>query len=424
MSNSIIKDPDLASSGKAKINWVMDPAHMPILDAIIKENRELRPLAGMRIVTSVHLEAKTARLVLALAELGAQVFATGCNPLSTQDDVAAALSTYDDVTVYARHGLSEREYGEMLIEALKSKPHIIIDDGGDLAQLLHSDAYKHLGAELLGGCEETTTGINRLKAMVARGELLFPMIDVNGADCKHLYDNRFGTGQSAWDGIMRTTNLLVAGKCVVICGFGDCGYGMAARAKGLGAARVIVTEVDPVKALSAVISGYEVMTMEEAASIGDFFVTVTGCKDVIREEHFSQMKDGAVLANAGHFDVEINLLELAAIAKVIKVRRPNIKGYKLRDGRTIDVLANGRLVNLAAADGHPAEIMDMSFAIQALSAIMIAKNHAHSTWERSGRLISVPKEIDQEVAGLALRARGIRIDRLTPEQREYLGLDV
>lgn len=422
MPGSIVAHPTMRFDGLNKIKWAL--AHMPILGAIVEKYGSLQPLAGLTIVTSVHLEAKTARLNLALAELGAQVFATGSNPLSTQDDVAAGLSTYDNVTVYAKHGLSENEYREMLVEALKSKPHIIIDDGGDLVKLLHSDDYRDLSVNLLGGCEETTTGINRLKAMIRKGELSFPMVDVNGADCKHLYDNRFGTGQSAWDGIMRTTNLLVAGKNVVICGFGDCGYGMAMRARGLGAARVIVTEVDPVKALSAKIQGYEVMTMEKAASIGDFFVTVTGCKDVITKEHFLLMKDGAVLANAGHFDVEINLQELAANAELPLERRPNIKGYRLKDGRIIDVLAEGRLVNLAAADGHPAEIMDMSFAIQALSAIMIAKGYRNGTWERSGRLISVPEEIDREVAELALAASNIQIDELTPEQREYLGLDI
>ena len=409
MSN--IKDITLAPSGTDKINWVR--SYMPIVDRIEKEFIKAQPFAGLKISMSIHLEAKTARLAHCLRAGGATVRVTGCNPLSTQDDVAASLAA-DGFEVNAHHGASEEEYVNDLKETLAHCPDLIIDDGGDFIGLLHGEC-RELGKNLIGGCEETTTGIHRLFARQEAGLLDYTMIDVNDADCKHLFDNRYGTGQSTLDGIMNSTNLMIAGKTVVIAGFGWCGKGLAMRAKGMGA-NVIITEIDPVKAIEAVMEGYTVMTMDKAAPLGDLFVTLTGCSDIIVDRHFSVMKDGVLLANSGHFDVEINKHQLAAMATKIETRKPNIVGYTMADGRVINLLAEGRLVNLAAGNGHPAEIMDMSFAIQAKSLEYLAKNRG----KLEKKVYAVPAEIDSEVAKIKLETLGIEIDALTDEQKEYL----
>ncbi len=406
-----IKDIQLAPSGADKIEWVR--SYMPILNAIRRDFSVSRPFAGMRISMSIHLEAKTAYLAKVLREGGAEVFVTGCNPLSTQDDVAAALAA-EGFCVNACHGASAEEYKRDLIATLSCHPDLIIDDGGDFISLLHGEC-RELGDRLIGGCEETTTGIHRLLARQKAGLLDYPMMDVNDADCKHLFDNRYGTGQSTLDGIMNATNLIVAGKTVVIAGYGWCGKGFAMRAKGMGAV-VIVTEIDPIKAMEAVMDGFTVLPMDEAAPLGDLFVTITGCADVIRDRHFAVMKDGALLANSGHFDVEINKRELEALAVRVWERKPNIRGYQMADGRILNLLADGRLVNLAAGNGHPAEIMDMSFGIQAKSLEYLATHRG----SLEKRVYAVPAEIDQAVAGIKLSAMGVSIDHLTPEQKDYL----
>ena len=409
---SIIKDITLAPSGRNKIEWVRN--NMPILREIEKTFAVEKPFSGKHILVSVHIEAKTARFVQLLATAGATVVACGCNPLSTQDDVAAALSETPGVTVFARYGISEDEYNLYIDKALETKPQIIVDDGGDIVNRIHT-SHPDLIPNIIGGCEETTTGIIRLKAMTDSGELKFPMFSVNDAYCKYLFDNRYGTGQSVWNGINSTTNLIVAGKYTVIAGYGWCGKGCALRAKALGA-KVIVCEIDPIKAIEAIMDGFEVMPMDEAAKVGDIFVTVTGCENVITEKHFKKMKDGAILSNAGHFDVEINLCQLQSLAKDKKVSRENITTYILDDGRRLNVLAEGRLVNLAAGDGHPAEIMDMSFAIQALSAKYLVENQNNLT----DKLIDVPVEVDMDVAARKLAFMGKEIDVLTAEQEAYL----
>ncbi len=408
---SIIRDINLAPEGKARIDWVR--GYMPLLNQLEEEFERDKPFEGKKIAVSVHLEAKTAYLALVLATGGAKVAITGSNPLSTQDPIAAALAA-EGLNVYAWHGATDEEYFEHLNKTLDLKPDIIIDDGGDLVHLLHT-TRSELVENILGGCEETTTGVLRLRAREREGELKFPMIAVNDAYCKYLFDNRYGTGQSVWDGIMRTTNLIVAGKTVVVAGYGWCGKGVAAKAKGLGA-NVIVTEVDPIKAIEAVMDGFKVMTMEEAAPFGDVFITVTGCNRVIRKEHFEKMKDGVLLANAGHFDVEIDKDDLRELSIDKKYMRKNIDGYILQDGRTLNLLADGRLVNLASGDGHPAEIMDMSFALQALSAKYILENHG----SMENKVYEVPEDIDKRVAKMELESMGIDIDVLLPEQREYL----
>lgn len=341
------------------------------------------------------------------------MYVTGSNPLSTQDDVAAALVAAG-LEVHAWYDATEEEYTSHIRKVLEHGPNIIIDDGGDLVHMMHTE-LTHLIPGVIGGCEETTTGILRLLAMDKAGDLKFPMVMVNNAECKHFFDNRYGTGQSVWDGINRTTNLIVAGKIVVVAGYGWCGKGVAMRAKGLGA-RVVVTEINPVKAIEAVMDGFDVMPMKEAAKIGDFFVTVTGCDKVIDEEDFMEMKDGAILCNAGHFDCEIDMKRLREIAVETREQRKNIMGYKLKNGRFIFVLAEGRLVNLAAGDGHPAEIMDMSFAIQALSAKYLVE-HADSLTKK---IIDVPREVDEDVSKRKLAFLGKEIDILTPEQEKYL----
>lgn len=411
MSTTHINAPETAKSGRDKIDWVR--SYMPILNAIEKEFRETKPFDGMKIAMSIHLEAKTAYLAEVLMAGGAKVQVTGCNPLSTQDDVAAALAE-EGFTVNAHHGASDEQYREDLVRTLDFHPGLLIDDGGDLISLLHG-ACREYGDNLIGGCEETTTGIHRLLARERAGLLDYPMMDVNDADCKHLFDNRYGTGQSTLDGIMNATNLIIAGKTVVVAGYGWCGKGFAMRAKGMGAV-VVVTEIDPIKALEATMDGFTVLPMREAAKVGDLFVTLTGCRDVLTREHFEVMKDGALLANSGHFDVEINKEDLAALATEIRERKPNIRGYRMADGRMLNLLADGRLVNLAAGNGHPAEIMDMSFGIQAKSLEYLAKTRG--TLEN--KVYAVPAEIDKAVATIKLAAESVQIDVLTPEQTAYL----
>lgn len=408
----LIKDLSLAEEGKRKISWVK--SRMPVLSAIEEEFSKDKPFRGLKITVSVHLEAKTAYLAKVLKAGGADVRVTGSNPLSTQDAITAGL-VKDGLEVFAWHGATPEEYDMHIRKALEFGPDIIIDDGGDLVNLLHTDMVE-LSSGILGGCEETTTGVIRLKALEKDGKLRFPMFAVNDADCKHLFDNRYGTGQSVWDGIMRTTNLNVAGKTAVVAGYGWCGKGVAARAKGLGA-KVIVTEINPVKAAEAVMDGFSVMPMEEAAPRGDFFITVTGCKDVIESRHFMKMKSGAILCNAGHFNVEIAMDQLEEYS-VLKIdQRKNIVGYEMPCGRIINVLGEGRLVNLACADGHPAEIMDMSFAVQALTAKFIAEEAEYL----DKAVLKVPEQIDNFVALRVLESMGVSIDDLTKEQEEYLG---
>lgn len=408
---SDIKDVRLAPSGHDKINWVA--SYMPILNTIKEDFIKNQPFKGLKISMSIHLEAKTAYLAKVLRAGGAEVWVTGCNPLSTQDDVAAALVD-EGFEVNAWRGVSDEQYKEHLIKTLSLCPDLMIDDGGDLTNLIHGECREY-AKNLIGGCEETTTGIHRLFARERAGLLDYPMIDVNDADCKHLFDNRYGTGQSTLDGIMSSTNLIIAGKTVVIAGYGWCGKGMAMRAKGMGAV-VVVTEIDPIKALEATMDGFLVMPMDEAAKIGDLFVTLTGCKDVIRREHLEVMKDGALLSNSGHFDVEIDKVALADMAVEEWQRKPNIRGYKMADGRILNLLAEGRLVNLAAGNGHPAEIMDMSFAIQAKGLEYLAKNRG----KLENKVYAVPVEIDREVAEIKLRSNGIKIDYLSDEQKAYL----
>lgn len=410
--NSMIKDIALAPTGHQKIAWVKE--HMPLLNILNERYAEKKIFDGLNMVVTIHLEAKTAYLAQTLKNCGANVVVTGSNPLSTQDDVAAALAD-SGITVFATHACSQEEYDLYLSKALDTKPSLIIDDGGDLVNMLHS-TRRELIPNLIGGSEETTTGVHRLKALNKAGKLAFPMIAVNDAYCKYLFDNRYGTGQSSWDGIMRTTNLAVAGKTVVVAGYGWCGKGVAMRAKGLGA-NVIVTEIDPIKGIEAVFDGFRVMPMREAAKYGDFFVTVTGCKDVITKEHFPLMKDGAVLANAGHFDVEINVKDLEAmtVEPAYEVRK-NITTYTMPDGKKINLLGEGRLVNLACGDGHPVEVMDLSFAMQFLAMKYLLEHKG----ELQNNLYVLPEELNTEIAALKLEAMGAGIDTLTPEQYAYL----
>jgi adenosylhomocysteinase len=402
---------NLAPKGKQKIEWVK--RNMPILSKIEEEFKKTRPFDGIRISLSVHLEAKTAYLSKVLASGGATMAVTGSNPLSTQDDVAAALAA-DGINVYAWHGSTESEYQNHIDDTLEHGPQIIIDDGGDLIHALHT-RKKDLLPGVYGGCEETTTGILRLKAMAESGILKVPMMAVNNALCKHLFDNRYGTGQSVWDGINRTTNLIVAGKTVVVAGYGWCGKGVAMRAKGLGA-NVVVTEVSPVKAIEALMDGFQVMIMDNASEIGDFFITVTGCNNVIVKNHFEKMKDGAILCNAGHFNVEISIPDMEELSSYISQSRNNITCYTMRDGRNLFLLGEGRLVNLACGDGHPAEIMDMSFAVQAYASKYIVKHHS----ELLPGVFEIPNEIDSRISGMKLSSLGITIDKLTQEQVKYI----
>lgn len=412
---SRIPHPELWKEGKLKIEWVRQ--NMPLLAGLEEEFKKTLPFKGLKIALSVHLEAKTAHLCEILAKGGAEMYITGSNPLSTQDDVAAALVN-EGLNVFASYGATEEEYLRGVRSVIEAGPNIIIDDGGDLVKMIH-DEYPELIKDVIGGCEETTTGILRLKAMNKAKELRFPMMLVNDAECKYLFDNRYGTGQSVWDGINRTTNLIVAGKTVVVAGYGWCGKGVAMRAKGLGA-KVVVTEINAVKAMEAVMDGFEVMKMNAAAETGDIFVTVTGCDKVITENDFLKMKDGAICCNAGHFDVEVDMEALKKMAVKAKLARKNIMAYILENGKTVNVIAEGRLVNLAAGDGHPAEIMDMSFAIQALSAKYLVENKDTIAREAGKMLYDVPESIDKEVAERKLADWGIEIDKLTPAQYKYL----
>ena len=412
---SEIRNADIWQSGELKINWVRH--HMPLLNGLEEEFTRTKPFKGLRIALSVHLEAKTAYLCQVLASGGAEMFVTGSNPLSTQDDIAAAL-VHEGLNVFAWYNANEEEYTRHCRKVIEAGPNLIIDDGGDLVNCIHSD-FPELIPNVIGGCEETTTGILRLQQLNRAKKLGFPMMLVNNAECKHFFDNRYGTGQSVWNGINRTTNLIVAGKTVVVAGYGWCGKGVAMRAKGLGA-KVIVTEINPVRAIEAVMDGFSVMKMHQAAPEGDIFVTVTGCDNVITTEDFKVMRDGAICCNAGHFDCEVDVAGLAAMAVCAAPARANIMGYKLENGNTVYILAEGRLVNLAAGDGHPAEIMDMSFAIQALSAKWLVDHKGELSREPGNMVIEIPEEIDSMVAHRKLASWGCEIDTLTPEQRKYL----
>lgn len=407
---SQIRDFALAPKGQDKIDWVKN--HMPILNQLETEFRRTQPFAGKKVAICLHLEAKTAYLALVIQAGGAQVSVAASNPLSTQDDVVAALVA-NGVTAFAWHGATDEEYFGHIEALIQTRPDLFIDDGGDLTSLFHSK-HPDMLKDILGGAEETTTGIIRLRSMANDGALKIPMIAVNDALTKYFFDNRYGTGQSTWDAIMRTTNLVVAGKTVVVAGYGWCGKGAAMRAKGLGA-KVIVTEVDPIKAIEAIMDGFQVMKMVDAAPLGDFFITVTGDKKVITDEHFAVMKDKAILANAGHFDVEIDKTALNRLSVSHGPVKPNIEGYTFADGRTVYLLGEGRLVNLAAGDGHPAEIMDLTFALQALSLVHVLQNPGLEP-----TVHSVPKDIDQKVAQIKLQALNISIDTLSAEQQEYL----
>ncbi len=411
IENSIVRDMKLAPEGHLKIDWV--EAHMPVLNRIRAQFEAEQPFKGLKVAISLHLEAKTAYLAKVVKAGGAEVTIAGSNPLSTQDDVCAAL-VEDGVTVLAKHNPEPEEYKEMLIRLLETKPDLIIDDGGDLVTILHTERPDLL-VNIRGGAEETTTGIIRLKAMEKDQMLKLPMVAVNDAYCKHLFDNRYGTGQSVFDAINRTTNLVVAGKNVVVVGYGWCGKGVAMRAKGLGA-NVIVTEVNPIRAVEAHMDGFRVMPMVEAAKLGDFFVTVTGNRDVITGEHYDVMKDGAILSNAGHFDVEVNKPELLIRSSSVRTVRKNIEEYQFKDGRKMYLIAEGRLVNLGAGDGHPAEIMDMTFALQAMSL-----KYVNDNYEKLGKqVLNVPYEIDEQVAQFKLESLGITLDSLSTEQVAYL----
>ncbi|MDD3244138.1 MAG: adenosylhomocysteinase [Eubacteriales bacterium] len=408
---SEIRDKSLAALGQAKIDWVKD--FMPVLDHIGKRFEQEKPFAGLRMAISVHLEAKTAYLGLLMRQGGAQVAITGSNPLSTKDDICAALDA-QGMEVNAFFGATAQEYTRHLKKTLEIRPHIVIDDGGDLVNLLHGECAEYAG-DVIGGCEETTTGILRLKARAAAGELHFPMMAVNDAHSKYLFDNRYGTGQSVWDGIIHATNLSVAGRTVVVAGYGWCGRGIALRAKGLGA-NVIVTEIDSFKAIEAIMDGFRVLPMIEAAKYGDIFVTATGCNRVIRKEHFAVMKNNALLANAGHFDVEVDKNDLVSLSDHVAERKPFIEGYYLKDGRVLNLLSEGRLVNITAGNGHAADIMDLSFAVQALSALHLAQHGR----EMEPGLHNVPAELDREIARIKIESLGMQLDSLSQEQKDYL----
>lgn len=408
---SIIKDASLAPSGQQKLDWVKQ--NMPVLNMLRQEFEKSKPLADLTVACCLHLEAKTGYLLQTLQAAGARVVACASNPLSTQDDVVAALVD-SGITVYAIYGETPEEYHQFLELTLDAQPDAIIDDGADMVTILHKDRREQ-AKSIIGGCEETTTGIYRIRSMDEDGTLLFPMMAVNDAYMKYLFDNRYGTGQSVWDGINRTTNLVVAGKYVVVAGYGWCGKGVSMRALGMGA-KVIITEIDPIKANEAIMDGFQVMTMSEAAKLGDIFITVTGNINVIRKEHMLVMKDQAIMANAGHFDVEISKDDLLDIAESTRIMRNNVEEFVLADGRKLYLLAEGRLVNLAAGDGHPAEVMDLSFSLQALSLIHVVKNRA----SLGMHVYNVPEEIDEKVARLKLIAGNIKIDELTVEQEKYL----
>ncbi|NJO67587.1 MAG: adenosylhomocysteinase [Rhodospirillales bacterium] len=407
-----MKDPSLADAGTRRIEWAY--AEMPVLRQLADRFAAERPLEGIRLAACLHVTAETANLARVLTVAGADVAICASNPLSTQDDVAASLALNYDINVFAHRGDNNENYYKRLQAALAFEPQISIDDGADLVNLLHTQR-RELLPNILGGTEETTTGVIRLRAMAADGALAYPMVAVNDADTKHMFDNRYGTGQSTIDGILRATNILIAGKVVTVCGYGWCGRGVAMRAAGLGA-KVIVTEVNPVRALEASMDGFRVMPLTEAAGETDLLVTVTGDKHVVDRHHLELLKDGCILANSGHFDVEINLPALKSMSKSVGAPREHVEEYYLENGRRVCVLGEGRLVNLAAAEGHPPAVMDMSFANQALAAVYIRKNH--NTLEN--KVYSVPEEIDKEVARLKLASFGVSIDTLTLEQEAYL----
>ncbi len=406
-----IKDPKLAEAGRQRIEWAY--REMPVIKLIRERFAADKPLKGIRVSACLHVTVETANLALTLKEGGAQIVCCASNPLSTQDDVAAALVEYG-IPVNAIKGEDEPTYYKHINTALDNRPQLTVDDGADLVTTLHTSRSDLIG-NVLGGTEETTTGVIRLRSMERAGKLRYPLIAVNDAQTKYLFDNRYGTGQSTIDGITRATNILWAGKRVVVCGYGWCGHGIALRARGLGA-QVIVTEVEPVRALEAVMDGYQVMPLLEAAGVGDIFITIAGDKSVIDEAHLKVMKDGAILANSGHFNVEINIPALEGMARGKRRVRPFVDEYTLKDGRHLYLLGEGRLINLAAAEGHPASVMDMSFANQALCLEYIVKNRGRL----ETRVHPVPEEIDKQVARLKLKAMGIEIDRLTPEQQAYL----
>lgn len=408
---SSIKNAEKAPEGHRRIDWVS--RHMPVLNKLISQYQSFKPFRGIKIAICIHLEAKTAYMAKAFKECGAEVIVTGSNPLSTQDAIAAAL-VEDGIEVYAWHGATAEEYNAHIRSVIDTGPQLIIDDGGDLIAMLHRDRPDLL-PEVTGGAEETTTGLIRLRAMAAEGILAFPVMAVNDAMCKYLFDNRYGTGQSVWDGIMRTTNLLISGKTVVVSGFGWCGRGVAMRAAGLGA-NIIITEVEPVHALEAAVEGFRVMTMKEAAPLGDIFVTTTGCLHIISTEHILLLKEGAILSNAGHFDVEIDKQALNSLGKFNGQPRENIDEYLLNNGRRVYLLGEGRLVNLAAGDGHPAEIMDLSFALQ-FGAMQFLLSEGKKL---PNEVVKLPDELDQKIAALKLEAMGISIDTLTSSQKKYL----
>jgi adenosylhomocysteinase len=412
MANFDVKDMSLAEGGRRKIDWA--EREMPVLRQIHERFAKERPLAGIRVSACLHVTSETANLMRTLQAGGADIVLTASNPLSTQDEVAASLVSHDEIPVFAIKGEDNVTYYKHIKAALDHKPHMTMDDGADLVGTLHKERRELLSG-IVGGTEETTTGVIRLRAMAADGALTFPIIAVNDAMTKHFFDNRYGTGQSTLDGIVRATNILLAGKVFVVAGYGWCGRGLASRARGMGA-NVVVTEIDPLKALEAVMDGYRVMTMIEASKIGDIFCTVTGDLNVIDRRHFEVMKDGAIVSNSGHFNVEINIPALAEMSKGVSLVRPFVEQYALKDGRRIFMLGEGRLINLAAAEGHPASVMDMSFANQALSAEYMVKNAA----QLQKQVYSVPEAIDKEIARLKLLAMGIEIDNLTPEQANYL----
>ena len=412
MPNFDVKDTKLAEGGRLRIEWAQ--REMPVLSQIQERFKRERPLSGMRISACLHVTTETANLMKTLQAGGADVVLTASNPLSTQDDVAASLVSHDEIPVYAIKGESNVVYYKHIDAALDHKPHITMDDGADLVNVLHTKR-RELLSSVVAGTEETTTGVIRLRAMAADKALSYPIIAVNDALTKHFFDNRYGTGQSTLDGIVRATNILLAGKVFVVAGYGWCGRGLASRARGMGS-DVIVTEVDPLKALEAVMDGFRVMPMEEAARVGDIFVTLTGDINVVDRHHFEVMKSGAIIANSGHFNVEINIPALAEMAVSKRLVRPFVEEYTLKDGRRIFILGEGRLINLAAAEGHPASVMDMSFANQALSLEYLVKNAG----KMEKRVYSVPETIDKEIARLKLSAMSISIDDLTSEQVHYL----
>jgi adenosylhomocysteinase len=409
---SDVKDLALADRGKRRVEWAFQS--MPVLQTIRKQFIKSQPLAGMRVAACLHVTTETANLMIALKDGGAEVTLCASNPLSTQDDVAATLVKDHGIGVHAIKGESNELYYQHLMACADVRPHLTMDDGADLVSLLHTKRTDLL-ENIVGGTEETTTGVIRLRAMAKEGVLKYPIIAVNDAYTKHLFDNRYGTGQSTIDGIIRATNVLFAGSNVVVAGYGWCGRGVAMRARGLGAS-VIITEIDPTKALEAVMDGFRVMTMNEAAAIGDIFITVTGNKHVMGRETFTRIKNNAIVCNSGHFNVEIDLEALGKMAVSRRETRDFVEEFKLGDGRRVYVLGEGRLINLASAEGHPASVMDMSFANQALSAEYMVKNHK----SLENKVYSVPEKLDKEVARLKLEAMNVSIDRLTPEQEHYL----